>query len=105
MEGFDNVWQIIGSVSSGTNANTVSMAMDMSLSLLLSFAVGMLLFMMLPMLTPLNATAMNVILCLAGGILFSVGLGAISNQILKKPVWYNKRQCRFYLDLEAALFL
>lgn len=37
-----------------------------------------------PMLTPLNATIMNVVLCLAGGVLFSVGLGAVSNLILKK---------------------
>ena len=54
------------------------------LSLILSFMVGMFLFMMIPMLTPLNATVMNVILCLAGGALFGVGLGAVSDQILKK---------------------
>lgn len=54
------------------------------LSLLLSLVVGMFLFMMIPMLTPLNSTLMNVSLCLAGGILFGVGLGAISNQVLKK---------------------
>ncbi len=54
------------------------------LSILLSLMVGMFLFMMIPMLTPLNATIMNVVLCIAGGILFSAGLGAISNQILKK---------------------
>ncbi len=54
------------------------------LSMLLSFAVGMLLFMMIPMLTPLNATFTNVILCLAGSVLFSAGLGAVSNIILKK---------------------
>lgn len=54
------------------------------LSLLLSFMVGMFLFMMIPMLTPLNSTVINVFLCLAGGVLFGVGLGAISNQVLKK---------------------
>lgn len=27
---------------------------------------------------------MNVILCFAGGVLFAVGLGAISNTVLKK---------------------
>ena len=54
------------------------------MSILLSLMVGMLLFMMIPMLTPLNATAMNVVLCLAGGVLFAIGLGAISNVILKK---------------------
>ena len=53
-------------------------------SLLASCGAGALLFMMIPMLTPLNATAMNVLLCLIGGVLFSVGLGAVSNVILKK---------------------
>ena len=42
-----------------------------------SCAIGMLLFMMIPALTPLNATIMNPILCLAGGALFSVGLGTL----------------------------
>lgn len=54
------------------------------LSLLLSFMVGMFLFMMIPMLTPLNAGVIHVLLCVAGSILFSIGLGAISNQVLKK---------------------
>lgn len=54
------------------------------LSMVGSFCVSMLLFMMIPMLTPLDATVMNVVLCLAGGGLFSVGLGVISNLILKK---------------------
>lgn len=54
------------------------------LSILLSLTVGMFLFMMIPMLTPLNSTVMNVVLCFAGGALFGVGLGAISNQVLKK---------------------
>ncbi|MBQ9079565.1 MAG: ABC transporter permease [Clostridia bacterium] len=54
------------------------------LSLVLSMMVGMFLFMMIPMLTPLNAGLMNVLLCLAGGALFGVGLGAISNTILRK---------------------
>lgn len=54
------------------------------LSLLLSLMVGMFLFMMIPMLTPLNATVTNVILCLAGGVLFGAGLGAVSTVILKK---------------------
>jgi len=54
------------------------------LSILLSMMVGMFLFMMIPMLTPLNATIMNVILCLAGGGLISVGMGAISRIILIK---------------------
>ncbi len=54
------------------------------LSIVGSFCIGMLLFMMIPMLTPLNSGIMNVVLCLAGGAVFSVGLGAISNQVLKK---------------------
>lgn len=54
------------------------------LSLILSMMTGMFLFMMVPMMTPLDATAMHVLLCAAGGALFSVGLGAVSNTILKK---------------------
>lgn len=54
------------------------------MSLLLSLMTGMFLFMMIPMLTPLNATAMHLILCLAGGCMFGFGLGAVSKVILKK---------------------
>lgn len=54
------------------------------LSLLLSLMTGMFLFMMIPMLSPLNSTIMNVVLCLAGGAMLGIGLGAISNQVLKK---------------------
>ena len=54
------------------------------LSILLSLMVGMFLFMMIPMLSPLNATALNVLLCVVGGIVIGTGLGAISNQVLKK---------------------
>lgn len=54
------------------------------LSVLLSLMVGMFLFMMIPMLTPLNSTAFNPILCIIGGVGFGAGLGAISNLILKK---------------------
>ena len=49
-----------------------------------SLAAGMLLFMMVSMITPLGSTMMNVLLCLAGGALFAVGLGAVSNTVLKK---------------------
>lgn len=49
-----------------------------------SLGAGMLLFMMVSMITPLGSTMMNVILCLVGGLLFALGLGAISNHILKK---------------------
>ncbi len=54
------------------------------LSILLSLMVGMFLFMMIPMLTPLDATIINVVLCLAGGGMFSFGLGAVGNAILRK---------------------
>lgn len=54
------------------------------LCILGSCAVGMLLFSMIPMVSPLTATMMNVILCLAGGALFSVGLGSVSTLVLKK---------------------
>ena len=54
------------------------------LSICLSLGGGMLLFMMIPMLTPLDAGMMNALLCLAGGVMFSCGLGAISNLVLKK---------------------
>ena len=54
------------------------------MSILLSLAVGMFLFMMIPMLTPLNATALNLLLCIVGGAGFGFGLGAISNLVLKK---------------------
>ena len=54
------------------------------MSILLSVMVGMFLFMMIPMLTPLNATIGNVFICAVGSVGFSFGLGAISNQILKK---------------------
>ena len=54
------------------------------LSILLSMMVGMFLFMMIPMLTPLDATPIHVLGCLAGGVLFAIGLGAVSNLVLKK---------------------
>ena len=54
------------------------------ISILGSFAAGMLLFTMIPMTAPLNSNILNVIMCLAGGSIFAVGLGAISNVILNK---------------------
>lgn len=54
------------------------------LTMLLSLGVGMFLFNIVPMVTPLNATMMNVIMCLAGGVLFGAGLGTVSNTILRK---------------------
>ncbi len=49
-----------------------------------SLGGGMLLFMMVSMITPLASTAMNVILCLAGGAIFAIGLGAASALVLRK---------------------
>ena len=49
-----------------------------------SLGGGMLLFMMVSMITPLSSTFINVILCLAGGLLFAFGLGACSKLVLKK---------------------
>ena len=54
------------------------------LSILLSLFAGMLLFTMIPMMTPLDSGPMNVAMCFAGGALFSAGLGAASNKILKQ---------------------
>ena len=49
----------------------------------------MLLFMTIPLMTPLNAGPMHMVMYLAGGILFSLGLGTVSNTILKKQdlIW------------------
>ena len=49
-----------------------------------SLGGGMLLFMMVSMITPLSSTIINVVLCLAGGLLFAVGLGWASKAVLKK---------------------
>ncbi len=54
------------------------------LSILLSLGAGMLLFMMIPMMTPLDSNMMNVFMCLAGGVLFALGIGQGSRLILKK---------------------
>ena len=54
------------------------------LSVLGSIAAGALLFTMLPMISPLNSTVINAVMCLAGGAVFAAGLGAVSNLILNK---------------------
>ena len=54
------------------------------LSLIVAFGIGMLMFMMIPIITPLDSGIMNVILCLAGSLLFSLGIGAITKLILDK---------------------
>lgn len=52
--------------------------------IIVGLMVSMLLYTMVPMITPLTAGPMNVILCLAGGVLMSVGLGAVSKIVLNK---------------------
>jgi len=54
------------------------------LSLCGSFGGGMLLFMMVSLITPLGSTPVNVLLCLVGGVLFAVGLGAAGKTVLQK---------------------
>lgn len=54
------------------------------LSMVGSFCVGMLFFMLLPALTPLDSGIVNVIMCLIGGAIFSVGIGAVSSRVLEK---------------------
>lgn len=54
------------------------------LSLVISFGAGMLMFMMIPIITPLNAGILNLILCLVGSAIFSVGIGFGSKAILTK---------------------
>ena len=49
-----------------------------------SLGGGMLLFMTVSMITPLNSTPIHLLLCLVGGALFALGLGAISKIVLKK---------------------
>ena len=49
-----------------------------------SLGGGMLLFMMVGMITPLNSTMLNVIMCLAGSAMFAIGLGIASKAVLKK---------------------
>ncbi len=54
------------------------------LSISLSLVIGMLFFMIVPMMTGLTATLLNVIMCLAGGLLFSTAFGGVGSMILKQ---------------------
>lgn len=54
------------------------------LSILLSLGMGMFLFAMIPIITPLNSGIMNVVICLVGGILFSLVFGMVGNLLLKR---------------------
>lgn len=65
-------------------ALSVAAKQKLWMSLVGSLFVGMLFFMMVPMLTPLDSSITNVILCLAGSVLFCVGFGVVSNKVLGK---------------------
>ena len=54
------------------------------MSIVGSMVVAMLLYMMVPVITPLDSGIVNVIGCFVAGGLVCVGLGAVSNAILKK---------------------
>ena len=54
------------------------------MSIVGSLMIGMLFFMMIPALTPLDSGITNVLICLIGGLIFSIVMGLISNKILKK---------------------
>ena len=54
------------------------------LSLLMAFGIGMLFFTVISITSPLNSTIVNVLLCLVGSGLFSVGIGFGSKAILEK---------------------
>ena len=54
------------------------------LAMCLSLGVGMFLFMMISIASPLDAGIIHIILCTIGSVLFAVGMGTISNIILKK---------------------
>ena len=63
---------------------SVSAKQRLWLSIVASLAMSMLLFTMIPMITPLDSTFINVILCFAGGAAFAAGLGSVSGLVLKK---------------------
>ena len=65
-------------------AVSVAAKQKLWLSIVGSCCIGMLFFMMIPMMTPLDSGVINVIMCLAGGVLFSIGIGAVSNTVLTK---------------------
>ena len=54
------------------------------LSMVGSFVIGLLFFIMIPTLTPLNSGITNVLICLIGSAVFSIGLGAASSVVLNK---------------------
>lgn len=53
------------------------------LSILFSMVASMLLFTMIQIITPLDQNIINTLVCIIGALVFSAGLGAVSNVILK----------------------
>ena len=49
-----------------------------------SLGGGMILFMMVSMITPLNSTPINLLICAIVGVLVALGLGALGNLVLRK---------------------
>ena len=54
------------------------------LSILIGLFAGMLLFMIVPMMSPLDTNIMQAGMCLAGGVLFCLGLSVVSKLLLTK---------------------
>lgn len=54
------------------------------MSLLLSFMVGMFMFMVIPMMTPLTAGMINMVMCLAGAVIFTAALGKAAGTVLQQ---------------------
>lgn len=54
------------------------------LAICLSLGVGMFLFMVVSIASPLDAGLMHLLVCIVGSFGFAVGMGAISNIVLKK---------------------
>ena len=53
------------------------------LSILLSFMTGMFMFMVIPMMTPLSSGLINLVMCLAGAVIFTLALGKVSQLVLE----------------------
>ena len=54
------------------------------LSVCASLGGGMLLFMTVSIITPLSSTAINMLLCFIGGLVFAIGLGTIGRVVLNR---------------------
>jgi len=85
-KGSANMLQIFCLIISAliSSSSSVIAKQRLWLSMLISFGIGMLMFMMVPIITPLNSTIVNVLMCLAGSLLFSFGIGWGSKVILDK---------------------